>query len=223
MTTILICARPDLEGDLCRTLFWREDLERYVAERSDEARMLALATEPHVVVVERDLPGADELVEALRSQPLPHPVSIVALSHELGDAQADPGAADAVLALPPTPEWDQRLVQVLQMPARLQARYAVHFDVEALLRQRPAAQRGLALNMSAGGILIESRGLRLHPGDDVQLVLPLPDAADPVEGRARVVRQPVEERLGLRFEAFSGNGDARVRDFLALLASQPQA
>src|SRR4029450_2459980 len=83
VTPVLICARPDLEPDLSHTLFWRDDLERYVAERADEAKMLALATEPHVVVIERDLPGALELIASLRSRSLPHPVSIVAL-HQVG-------------------------------------------------------------------------------------------------------------------------------------------
>ena len=85
MTTVLICAGSDLEPDLRRTLFWREDLERYVAERADEARMLALSTEPHVVVVDLALPGADELVDSLRTHALPHPVSIVAPGSERDD------------------------------------------------------------------------------------------------------------------------------------------
>jgi hypothetical protein len=222
VTTVLICARPDLESDLCHTLFWRDDLERYVAERADEARMLALATEPHVVVVERDLPGAEALVAALRSQSLPHPVSIVALSHVAVDAPDDE-RIDAVLSLPPGPEWDDRLDQVLEVPTRKQERFAVHFDVETLLPQKPGAHRGLVLNMSAGGILIECPDLQLYPGDDVALSLPIPGSGSPVEGRARVVRQPFEERLGLRFEAFAGNGDARVRNFLATLAAQHRA
>lgn len=222
MTTILICARPDLESDLCRTLFWREDLERYVAERAEEARMLALATEPHVVVVDRELPGISALLDALRTQTLPHPISIVALSREISDAPDDDmasGRVNAVLPLPPGPEWDDRLDQVLEMPTRKQARYDVRFDVETLL-QRAGSQRGLALNMSAGGILIECAALGLHPGDDVALNLPIPGLQVAVEGRARVVRQPNPEHLGLRFEAFAGDGDAKVRDFLALLASQ---
>ena len=69
--------------------------------------------------------------------------------------------------------------------------------------------------------MIDGRGLQLHAGDDVSLNLQIPGAGDPVEGRARVVRQPVAERLGLRFEAFSGDGDARIRDFLAALAAPP--
>jgi hypothetical protein len=219
VTTVLICARPDLESDLSRTLFWRDDLERYVAERADEARMLALATEPHVVVVEQDLPGAEGLVATLRSQSLPHPVSIVVLSHVAADAQDDE-RVDAVLALPPGPEWDDRLDQVLEVPTRKQERFDVQFDVQTLLGQKPTACKGLVLNMSAGGILIECAGLHLYPGDDVVLSLPIPNSGTPVEGRARVVRQPIEERLGLRFEAFAGNGDAKVRDFLASLAAQ---
>jgi hypothetical protein len=169
-----------------------------------------------VVVVDRDLPGADDFVASLRAQPLPHPVSIVALSR-------DPAAAlgaDAVLALPAGPEWDDRLVAVLQVPTRAQERFDVRFDVETLARQGAGPQRGLVRNLSAGGILIECPSLRIHPGDDVRLSLPIPGSRSPVLGRARVVRQPIEEHLGLRFEAFSGDGDVRVREFLASLAAQ---
>ncbi len=102
MTTVLICAGSDLESDLRRTLFWREDLERYVAERTDEARVLALSTEPHVAVVELALPGTDRLLDALRTQSLPHPVSIVALSRDAAATPtpeaAAPSSVDAVLA-----------------------------------------------------------------------------------------------------------------------------
>jgi hypothetical protein len=217
---LLICASPDLESELCRTPFWREDLERYVAERTEEARMLALATEPHIVVVERGLPGAEELVAALRALSLPHTVSIVALSR---DAHAETGSADTILTLPVGPDWDERLLHVLQVQTRQQERFEVRFDIDTLLRQTPGSHRGLALNMSAGGILIESPGLRLFPGDDVGLSIPLPGSRHPVEGRARVIRQPAEERLGLRFEAFADDGDVRVRDFLASLSPRAPA
>jgi PilZ domain-containing protein len=221
MTTVLIYASPALESDLCHTLFWRDDLERYVAERAEEARALAVTTEPHVVALERDLPGVPDIVASLRSQALPHPVSIVALSHVAVDDAPPEGGVDAVLSLPSGPAWDDRLDQLLQMPTRKQPRFDVRFDVETLLRQKPGSQRGLVLNISAGGLLIEASALQLKPGDDVALNLPLPGQDRAVEGRARVVRTPVAEHLGLRFEAFSGNGDERVREFLASLAAQP--
>ncbi len=182
MTTVLVCATPEVESDLCHTLFWRDDLERYVADRTEDAGTLALATEPHIVVIDLALRGADRLITNLRNQALPHPVSIVALSHDPADA-------------------------------------ADHEET-SMLRTKPGTHRGLVLNISAGGLLVECAGLPIHPGDDVTLSLPIPGLGKPVEGRARVVRTPIEEQIGLRFEAFAGDGDASVRHFLATLAAQ---
>lgn len=226
MTTVLVCVSPEVESDLCHSPFWREDIERYVAQRADEARMLALSTEPHVVVVDLSLPGVDELIATLRAQSLPHPVSIVAVSHSAAALPAGERASkgvDTVLSLPSGPEWDDRLVEVLQMPTRKQARFDAHFEVVTIPRAQPATHRGLVVNISAGGILVECPALRLRPGDDVSLNLLIPGSRMPVEGRARVVRQPIDERIGLRFEAFAKNGDASVRDYLATLASQGPA
>ncbi len=223
MTTVLVCAAPEVESDLCHTLFWRDDLERYVAERTDEASTLALATEPHIVVIDLALSGADRLITTLRNQALPHPVSIVALSHDpanAADHEETVGTVDTVLSLPSSPAWDESLVQVLQVPTRKQARFDVRFDVLSMLRTTPGAHRGLVLNISAGGLLVECAGLAIHPGDDVTLSLPIPGLGKPVEGRARVVRTPVQEHIGLRFEAFAGDGDASVRHFLETLAAQ---
>jgi len=223
MTTVLVCATPEVESDLCHTLFWRDDLERYVADRTEDAGTLALATEPHIVVIDLALRGADRLITNLRNQALPHPVSIVALSHDPADAadhEETVGTVDTVLSLPSSPAWDESLVQVLQVPTRTQARFDVRFDVLSMLRTKPGTHRGLVLNISAGGLLVECAGLPIHPGDDVTLSLPIPGLGKPVEGRARVVRTPIEEQIGLRFEAFAGDGDASVRHFLATLAAQ---
>lgn len=220
MTTVLVCASPEVESDLCHTLFWRDDLERYVAEKADEAGVLALTTEPHIVVIDLALRGAGQLITLLRNQPLPHEVSIVALAHDPSDEPDGDVPPDTVLTLPSSPAWDERLVQVLQVPTRKQARFDVHFDVVSMLRAKPGAHRGIVLNISAGGLLVECPGVPLHPGDDVTLSLPIPGFRNPVEGRARVVRTPVQERIGLRFEAFAGNGDESVRHYLQTLAGQ---
>jgi hypothetical protein len=36
MTAVLVCATPEVESDLCHTLFWRDDLERYVLSQFPE-------------------------------------------------------------------------------------------------------------------------------------------------------------------------------------------
>lgn len=222
MTTVLVCASPTVESDLCGTLFWRDDLERYVTDNPGEAGVLALTTEPHVAVVDLGLRGSVDLIGSLRGHPLPHPVTIVALFD--GTQPSPPGEAgssvDAALPLPSSPAWDRRLVDVLSMPTRKQERFDVRFDVTATYRASAGARRALVVNMSAGGLLVECAGLPLQPGDDVSLTLPLP-GLEPVEGRARVVRQPLEDRLGLRFEAFAGEGYEAVRQFLATIAAPP--
>jgi hypothetical protein len=120
----------------------------------------------------------------------------------------------------PADQGPPQPVEVLQVPTRKQARFDVRFDVVSMLRAKPGAHRGLVLNISAGGLLVECAGLPIRPGDDVTLSLPIPGLSKPVEGRARVVRTPVEEHIGLRFEAFAGDGDASVRHFLETLAAQ---
>ena len=220
MTTVLVCASPGVEEDLCGTLFWRDDLERYVTASAGEAQVLALATEPHVAVVDLALRGSRDLITSLRAQPLPHPVSIVVL-FDAGQSPPDGEIAsigDAALPLPSSPAWDLRLVEVLSVPTRKQARFDVRFDITAAQRVKPSPHRALVVNISAGGLLVECSGLGLQPGDDVSLNLPLPGLQS-VEGRARVVRQPLEDRVGLRFEAFAGNGDAAIRHYLSTLAS----
>ena len=161
MTTVLVCATPEVESDLCHTLFWRDDLERYVADRAEDAGTLALATEPHIVVVDLAMRGADRLIVGLRNQNLPHPVAIVALSHDPSDVEDNEeasGGVDTVLSLPSSPAWDESLVEVLQVPTRKQARFDVHFDVVSMLRAKPGSHRGLVLNISAGGLLVECAG-----------------------------------------------------------------
>ena len=184
-----------------------------MSDRAEDAGALALTTEPHIVVVDLALRGADRLITGLRNQSLPHPVSIVALAHDPADAadnEEAAGAVDTVLSLPASPAWDESLVQVLQVPTRKQARYDVRFDVVSMLRSKPGAHRGLVLNISAGGLLVECAGVPFQPGDDVTLSLPIPGLRKPVEGRARVVRTPVQEHIGLRFEA-SRRGRRRER------------
>src|SRR5436305_484139 len=79
-----------------------------------------------------------------------------------GGASSD--GVDAVLALRPGPEWQDRLVDVRQMPTRKQMHFEISFGVEARPQHRTITQRSLALNISAGGILIEGRDLELHAG-----------------------------------------------------------
>ena len=66
--------RPDLlsrgsGGGLHRTVLWRDDVERYVASGVNDARMLVSAAEPQVIVVDLEMPGAEDLLRSCPRTP----------------------------------------------------------------------------------------------------------------------------------------------------------
>ena len=79
MPAVLICSHGDVQKDLRGTLLWRDDMERHVVAKMEEARMLAVASRPRLVVVDRDLPWASRIVTALREDPTTRGLSIVVM------------------------------------------------------------------------------------------------------------------------------------------------
>lgn len=215
MPTALICSQDDLEPELGQTLLWRRDIDRQVALRSEDAREMALATRPALVLVDRDLPGAAALVAQLRGDPATRPLSIAILARgdfEPREIALLEAGADAILRIPPEPGWDERLVSLLGVPVRRDIRIPVQFAVEAFARG-PAVP-ALAVNLSANGMLMESH-VGLAVGDELSLAFLLPDAAAPVSCGARVVRQAAATQYGVAFLALSADDRRRVDRFVS--------
>jgi len=121
MLSALICSHTDLEGDLGQTLLWRHDVDRHVAGRLEEARMMALAARPTIVVVDRDLPWAGRLVTALREDPSTRGVSIAVVARgdfDPGEIELLESGANAVLRLPVDRGGDERLERLAHVPVR---------------------------------------------------------------------------------------------------------
>src|SRR5882762_1595241 len=159
MAAALICSQADLQPELGHTVLWRAGIERHVARRLEEARTMAVAARPDVVVIDRDLPRAYELVAALREDPGTRRVSIAIVARgDLDPAELallDAGA-NAILRLPPGPDLDERLVRLLDVPVRREARLRVELGVDTLgtgVGERVPAH---AVNLSRSGILIET-------------------------------------------------------------------
>jgi CheY-like chemotaxis protein len=217
MATVLVCTGDDLEPDLQGTILWRQEVERYIANRADEARMLAHAAEPDVIVVDRDMPGADELLASFRQERFPRSVSIVVLTREPVDDEPDLAAA-AILTMPPGPGWDDPLFDLMHIPRRTQLRYAVKFDVETWHQLTATAARAVALNLSLGGMLLECRW-RFRLGDDLDLRLLLPDAGSAIVGCGTVIRDAAPRQFGMQFRDLAGDGAERIERFLAAHAA----
>lgn len=176
--------------------------------------MLAVASRPDLVAVDRDLPRAARLVAALREDEATRRASIVVLAR--GDF--DPlevemleAGANAVLRLPPGPDWEPRLRELLAVPVRKQARLAVRLQVEGF-RAGGVPVEGLALDLSQTGMLLEVRS-PLHPGDDLDLRFHTP-GRDLIEARARVVRQASPVRFGVQFAGLGSSERERIRRFV---------
>jgi len=219
MPSALICSQADLSGELGQTLLWRHDFERHVAARLEEARMMAVAARPDVILVDRDLPRADQLVAQLRTDAATRHSSLVIvargdfLAGEIGLLEA---GANAILRLPAGPEWDERLTRLLAVPVRREARIPVQFAVDASVGPGPPIP-ALALNLSTRGMLMES-SVPVVVGDEIALVLRLPDAA--VMGTGRVARQAASTQFGIEFLTLSADGVERVRQYVAGLAAR---
>ena len=214
MAAALICSQEDLQPELGHTVLWRTGIERHVATRLEDARTMAVAVRPDIVVVDRDLPGSYELIVALREDPGTRRVSIAIVARgDLDPAELAllAAGANAILRLPPGPDWDERLVRLLDVPARREARLPVELGVDALgtgVGERVPAQ---ALNLSRSGILIET-AVDLGVGDELELEFSL--EGEGVFARGRVVRRSEPRLFGVQFGPLPEYAAVRIRRFV---------
>ena len=214
MAAALICSQEDLQPELGHTVLWRTGIERHVATRLEDARMMAVAVRPDIVVVDRDLPRADQLIAALREDPSTRRLSIAVVAR--GDLDPSEVAlleagANAILRLPPGPDWDERLVRLLVVPARREARLPVEFGIDTLgtgVGERVPAQ---AVNLSRSGILIET-SVDLGVGDELELEFSL--EGEDVLARGRVVRHGEPRLFGVQFAPLPEYAAVRIRRFV---------
>jgi CheY-like chemotaxis protein len=214
MAAALICSQEDLQPELGHTVLWRTGIERHVATRFEEAQMMAVAAKPDIVVVDRDLPRADKLIAALRADPSTRRLSIAVLARgDLDPVELEllEAGANAILRLPAGPDWDERLVRLLDVPARREARLEVEFGVDALgtgVGERLPAQ---ALNLSRSGILLETTA-ELGVGDDLELEFSLEGEA--VFAQGRVVRHGAPRLFGVQFAPLPEYATVRIERFV---------
>ena len=218
---VLICTHaPTLDADLGGTLLFRQDVERRVFAKQDEARMFAVAARPQVVVVDRDLPWAGRFIAALREDPSTRGLSVVVMARgdfDSGEVDLLEAGANAILRLPAGPEWNERLERLMDVPARKAARFPVSFQVEALANGgRP--ERAQALNLSASGILLETQA-PLAVRDEVKLRFTLPRSGQPIATGGQVVRVGGGAQFGVEFRGLAENDARQIAGFLATLGA----
>lgn len=212
----LICSEGSLDGELGATMLFRSNVQRHEARTAEDAKALARRLQPEIVLVDRDLPRAAELVKELRDDEETRRLSVVALargdfaSSELGLLEA---GINAVLRLPPSGDWDDRLFRLMHVPVRRDVRVPVHLQLDLGFGATGQTIAALALNLSVNGLLVES-DLPLQVGDDLAFTLELPGGGS-VLGTATVVRHASgSNRYGVELAQVKGDGRVKLRAWM---------
>lgn len=216
MVLALICSHTDLDAELAPTLLHRAGMDRQVAATPDQARAMAAADRPDIVVVDRDLPDVKALVSSLRKDPRTRTLSILIAARgdfEASEVELLMAGANSILRLPATAEWDDRLLRLIDVPVRKEARFAVTLAVETTGAFGSTPSGGQALNLSESGMLIEA-DVPLGLGDDLELSFQLSEDGAPVRVHGRVRRIAAGTRFGIEFLRFEGDGAETIRAFV---------
>lgn len=215
MIRAVVVTRADLGRELEGTVLYRHNVERRTAADVAAVRRLADEGRLDVVVVDSAMAGASALVSTLRQDPATRATAIVALGRAEFDfshvALLEAGA-NAILPLPPGPDWDDRLTRLIHVPARREARFPVNLAIDGGLRS------GLhfdarALNLSVHGILLECREA-LEIGDDLRLAFSMPEDHGDVRGTGTVVRAAAPQRFGVEITSVEGDGRLRIKRYV---------
>jgi DNA-binding response OmpR family regulator len=219
MVSVLICTHSELEKDLGHTMLWRQDVDRQVVTRLEEALMMAVAARPSIVVVDRDLPWAGRLVTALRGDPSTRGLSIAVVARgdfDPGEVELLESGANAILRLPMEFESEERLERLINVPARKEARFPVSFHVDTYAAGAGRPESALALNLSQSGMLMEATN-GLQVGEPIDMQFPLGQEPPPVHTRGRVVRVAAPSQYGIEFTDVDADVSTRIRHFIETL------
>jgi hypothetical protein len=215
MIRAVILSPRNLEAELRDTLLWRRNVERVAAASADAVRSAVAREGADILVVDSAHPQAAEAAIALRADPLTREMSIVALGRsEFGSVHVDllQSGVNAILPLPPGPDWDDRLMRLVNVPVRRVTRFKVDLALEGG-RRGGESFSGRALNLSVHGLLLESR-MALEVGEDLRLDFDLPGAHGPVRGMGTVVRETSPVLFGVELTAVEGDGRVRIKRFV---------
>ena len=215
--TALILSPQPLDAELSDTVLWRQNVERYIAASADEARTVASGGRPDILIVDERISNAATVVAQLRQDPLTRNVSIVALARgdfDPSEVALIEAGANAILRLPPGPEWDDRLVRLIHVPLRRATRFEMALQIELairavrphLSRDRPEPER----QRHARGVDPAAAHRRRRP---VRVLLP-PHRGRRLrlgDGGARV---PAPHQFGVELTHVEGDGRVRIRQFV---------
>ncbi len=202
MASALICLADATSQGLEGTLLWRGGVKRQSAGTLAEAQNALAGSRFDILVLDRDLPGVEDLIRALRADERQRAISIVVAARgdmRPSELQLLDSGANAILRLPAGPEWDQRLSRLVSVPPRKAVRAPVRLELEGRTLLDMQLAHATILNLSVTGMLLETdRPLDLQ--SELSFSFFLPQFSTPIVGRGRVVRHAGGGRFGIEFD-----------------------
>ena len=217
MTKVLACATEATLGELADSPVWREEFQRQAVANAAQAISAAASFRPNLILIDLELPSAESLLKQLRGKDETRESSIIVLSRgeqlaeELGLLDA---GANAVLRLPPSPEWDGRVAPLLSVPTRKQTR--IDAALKFVVKTKHAEVRSKVVNMSTTGMRVDCASA-LSMGSEVRFSLELPgfeSSSGEIKGTARIVRLAGPGSYGLKFLAFEEGDQELIRRYV---------
>jgi hypothetical protein len=215
----LICSDATLEAELGHTFLWRRDFRRRYATELAVAQQIAQSDSPVIALIERDLPWAERFLTLLRRNPATREMPTVVLARGAVRAvEADllDAGADAVLRLPPGPEWDADFARVVGLPLRREERLELSLRVDAQVADDLVS--ATIVNIGVNGMLIQS-SVPLEIGREIEFAFSLPEQPVLISGSGRVVRQAAPTEFGVEFLRLDAEDRERIRALLASAAA----
>jgi CheY-like chemotaxis protein len=217
MAKVLACAGEAMLREIEGSAVWREGFERHAVSTAAQAIAAAIASRPRLILIDGELAGAEALIRQLRTREETRAGSLVVLSRgeQIIEEMCLLGAgANAVLRLPPGPEWEERIAPLLSVPARKQTRLGVALGYPQAARREEA--RGKVVNLSTTGMLVDCSSA-LPIGSEVNFRLELPGfeaTSGEIKGSARVVRLAAAGCYGMKFVGFEEGDPELIRRYV---------
>jgi PilZ domain len=222
MPRVLIMASPELVSELSSTILWRSDVDRVFAAADSSLDRIHAGQPDLVILAGEETAAVLALIGRIRGDGRTRGVSVGVVRHSVTldeETQLRRAGANVVFGGQVVPYlWDAWIEELLHVPRRREARVPVSIAVWSHTAPGSDPGRGLSLNISVKGMLLETKE-PLDIGSKLDLTFTLPGSAGPVRAVGQVVREdPASDsgpsRLGIEFLILRDGARDRIRSYV---------
>lgn len=225
MLKVLVVSPNDLRSELSTTVLGQAEVEWLVARDGETGFELARKQQPSLSIVALgDREAAEAFARRIRGDQLTRSCGLVVLVSSVLPPEEESligAGASAVLAGRVDPFlWNPTLQKLLRVPARREVSIPVRLWVWFRLSPEEEPARGLVLNVSANGMLVEAERLvDVEKGTKLEAEFKLPGSFQPLNVVARVAwgagSGEGRPRFGIEFLNLDGDVRDRIQAFVS--------